>query len=105
MKLRSHRRGTRERLIDDLHAVVEDGEALLKASSNEGSEKIDDVRKQIERSIRTARERIARLEDDALSQASDASRKARTLVRENSLTSVGIALVVGFLVGIAIDRD
>ena len=43
-----HKRGTRGGLIADLHAVVEDAEALLKATSAEGGEKIEGLRTRVE---------------------------------------------------------
>lgn len=99
-----HKRETRDRLIADLHAVVEDAEALLKATSTEGGEKIEGLRSRIEQSVHQARERIAHAEAEALEQAHQAANTAEAYVQERPWQAVGIAAGVGFVVGLLLNR-
>lgn len=98
------KRGTRSRLIADLHAVVEDAEALLKATSAEGGEKIEDLRTRVEQSVRQARERIAHAETETLEQARKAAAAAESHVHEKPWQSVAIAAGVGFVLGLLTNR-
>ena len=48
-------------LMDDLRVVVEDAEALLKATAGQAGEKVDKARHRAEESVRAARERLSGL--------------------------------------------
>lgn len=99
-----HKTGTRDRLIAELHTVVENAEALLKATSAEGGEKIEGLRTRVEQSVHQARERIAHAEAEALEQAHKAATTAESYVQEKPWQSVGIAAGVGFVLGLLINR-
>lgn len=98
------KRATRKRLIADLHTVVEDAEALLKATSAEGGEKIQDLRTRVEKSVQKARKRIAHAEAEALEKAHKAASTAESYVQKNPWQSVGIAAGVGFVFGLLLNR-
>ena len=99
-----HRCGSRERLIDDLHAVVEDAEALLKVTSVEGGETIADLRSRVEKSLRQARKHIERAQADSKERARQVTETAESRVREKPWQSVGIAAGLGLLLGLLISR-
>jgi len=50
---------TKEQLIDDFKVVVADAEALLKATANQGGEKLAEVRTKVEESLKVAKTRMA----------------------------------------------
>jgi ElaB/YqjD/DUF883 family membrane-anchored ribosome-binding protein len=93
-----------QKLMDDLSAVVADAEELLKATANQTGERIAAVRARAEESVRTAKDRIADVQDDLMSQAKVAAREADVYMHENPWKAAGIAAAVGVLIGAIISR-
>ena len=93
-----------EKLMRDLRAVVVDAEELLKATAAQTGERVDKVRAKAEESLRTARNRLQEMGDNAQTQAREAAREVEQQVRENPWTAVGIAAGVGLVLGILIGR-
>jgi len=95
---------TTDRLIADLKAVVTDAEALLKATSAQTGERIQEVRARAEQSLRQAQARLDELEQEALKRAQEMAQATEGYVRENPWQSLGIAAGVGLLLGLLISR-
>jgi len=93
-----------DKLVEDLKVVMRDAEALIKATSTQTGEKIQEVRARAEESLRQARTRLNALEDEALQRARQMADATETYVRENPWQSVGIAAGVGLLVGLLLSR-
>lgn len=93
-----------ERLMRDLRTVVMDAEELLKATAAQTGERVDKVRAKAEESLRTARNRLQEMGDNAQMQAREAAREVEQQVRDNPWTAVGIAAGVGLVLGILIGR-
>jgi ElaB/YqjD/DUF883 family membrane-anchored ribosome-binding protein len=85
------------RLAEDLRTLVDDAEALLRASTNAGSAEVQD---RAQATLQELRGRLATLEDQVRSRA----REVDTYVRDNPWQSVavvgGVALLLGLLLGI-----
>jgi ElaB/YqjD/DUF883 family membrane-anchored ribosome-binding protein len=90
--------------IDDLQAVVRDVEALLHATAAQGGEKLEAVRKRAAESLQKARERLSVLEEDAVREMKIAAARTDDYVHENPWQAVGVAVGVGFLLGLLIGR-
>jgi ElaB/YqjD/DUF883 family membrane-anchored ribosome-binding protein len=95
---------TTDKLVEDLKTVMQDAEALLKATSTQTGERIQEVRARAEESLRQARVRLTQVEEDALKQAREVADATEEYVRENPWQSVGIAAGVGLLLGLLISR-
>ena len=80
-------------LLDDLRAVVEDAEALLRATADQGGAKVEEVRARTEERLRAARERLEGV-----------GRQLDDRVRESPWTAVGVAAGIGLVVGILLGR-
>jgi ElaB/YqjD/DUF883 family membrane-anchored ribosome-binding protein len=98
------RRAKSERLITDLRAVVDDAEALLKATSAQTGEKVQSVRTRAEQSLQQARKRLAHVEADAAERAHKAATTAKTYVQEKPWQAIAVAAGVGFVLGLFADR-
>jgi ElaB/YqjD/DUF883 family membrane-anchored ribosome-binding protein len=94
----------REQLADDLRAVIQDAEELLKATAGAAGEKVSAARARAEESLRSARSRLAGAGEDVIGQAKDAAKAADDYVREHPWGAVGIAAAAGLLVGLLIAR-
>jgi ElaB/YqjD/DUF883 family membrane-anchored ribosome-binding protein len=93
-----------DKLVEDLKVVMRDAEALIKATSAQTGEKIQEVRARAEESLRQAQTRLSALEDEALQRAREVADATEEYVRENPWQSVGIAAGVGLLVGLLLSR-
>ena len=95
---------TTDQLVADLKTVMEDAEALLKATSTLTGEKIQEVRARAEESLRNAKVRLSEVEEEAMRRAREVADAADEYVRENPWQSVGIAAGIGLVVGLLIAR-
>ena len=95
---------TTDQLLADLKTVMNDAEALLRATSTQTGEKIQEVRARAEESLRQAKARLSSIEDEALRRAREVADATDEYVRENPWQSVGIAAGVGLLLGLLLSR-
>ncbi|HEY6641720.1 DUF883 family protein [Povalibacter sp.] len=95
---------TTDRLVEDLKTVMNDAEALLRATSAQTGEKIQEVRARAEESLRQARERLSQVEEEALRRARELADATEEYVRDNPWQSIGIAAGIGLVLGILISR-
>jgi ElaB/YqjD/DUF883 family membrane-anchored ribosome-binding protein len=93
-----------EKLMQDLRVVVEDAEALLKATAGQVDERISKARARAEESLRQARVRLQHFEEDVEAQVRASARAADEYVHEKPWQSIGVAAGIAFLVGYLIGR-
>ncbi len=91
-------------LMDDLRSVVNDAEALLKATAGVAGDQVESARARAQDSLKAARARLGDLQDDVLTQARDAAESADRYVRESPWAAIGIAAGVAFVVGVLVGR-
>ena len=96
--------GGREPLADDMKSIIADAEELLKATASATGERILAARARAEESLKSARERLANLDDAALAQVKEVAKTADDYVHEHPWGAVGIAAVAGLLLGVLISR-
>lgn len=95
---------TTDQLVSDLKTVMQDAEALLKATSTQTGEKIQEVRARAEESLQQARVRLNEVEEQALKRAREAASATEEYVRGNPWQSLGIAAGAGLLLGLLLGR-
>ena len=89
-----------EKLLQDLRAVVHDGEELLKAGANELSERGMAARERLAAALEAAKETKRKLQERAVASA----KATDQMIREHPYHSIGIAFGVGVLLGVIINR-
>jgi len=95
---------TTEKLMVDLKVVVADVEELLKATANQTGERIAAARSKAEASLETAKARLAETQAALLARTKEAAKTTDGYVRANPWEAVGIAAVVGMLLGMLMGR-
>jgi ElaB/YqjD/DUF883 family membrane-anchored ribosome-binding protein len=95
---------TKEQLITDFKVVVADAEALLKATANQGGEKLAEVRAKAEESLRVAKDKMAEAQAALLVKTRAAAKATDVYVHENPWRAVGAAAGVGLVIGLLIGR-
>lgn len=93
-----------DRLMQDLHAVLEDADALLRATAGNAGEKVQQARARAEESVRVARERMVAAEEDLARRAQVIAQDADRYVRDKPWQAIGIAAGVAFVVGLLVAR-
>ena len=95
---------TKEQLIADFNVVVADAEALLKATANQGGEKLAEVRARAEESLRVVKARMADAQEALLIKTRAAAKATDEYVHENPWNAVGAAAAIGLLIGFLLGR-
>ncbi len=95
---------SKEQLMADFRVVVNDAEALLKATANQTGDKLAAARAKVEESLEVARARLAEAQSAVVAKTKAAAKATDAYVHENPWNAVGIAAAVGLLVGILIGR-
>jgi ElaB/YqjD/DUF883 family membrane-anchored ribosome-binding protein len=93
-----------DELIHDLHAVIRDAENLLRATASQTGDAIDEVRTRAAESVRQAKDRLADIEGEALKRAQEIAAEADDYVRGNPWQAVGVAALVGLVLGLLVSR-
>ncbi len=89
-----------ERMIQDLKAVVRDGEDLVKATAGEVGEKTKEARARLTAALESAKATCVRLEEKAIAGAKATDK----VIREHPYQSIGIAFGIGLLIGVLVNR-
>ena len=96
--------GTKEKLMEDLRAVVADAEELLKATANQTGERIAEARVRTEESLRAAKARLAEQQTAVMEKTKALAMSTEEYVRTNPWTAVGITAAACFVLGILFAR-
>ena len=95
---------SKQKLMEDLGAVVRDAEELLKATASQTGERVAEVRARAEESLRAAKLRLKDTQEAIIDKAKAAARETDHYVHENPWKAAGIAAAIGVLVGAIIAR-
>jgi ElaB/YqjD/DUF883 family membrane-anchored ribosome-binding protein len=95
---------TGEQLLADFKVVVADAEALLKATANQGDEKLAEIRAKAEESLKVAKARMNDAQAALLLKSREAAKAADVYVHQNPWEAIGVAAGLGVLVGFLISR-
>lgn len=94
----------KEQLIADFKVVVADAEALLRATANQGGEKMTEIRARAEESLKIAKARIAEAQGMLLVKTKAAAKATDAYVHENPWKVIGAAAGAGLVIGLLIGR-
>lgn len=95
---------TKEQLKNNWKSLIRDLETVLSEVKDDLGDKAASVRTRLERNLEAAKERLAEIEDDIKDQASAAVEATDEYVRDNPWQSAGVALGVGFVLGVLLSR-
>jgi len=95
---------SKEKLVSDLKVVVSDAEELLRATASQAGEKVAAARERIQASLASARVKLVEAERVLLDKTKVAARATDEYVHEHPWRAVGIAALVGFVLGSLISR-
>jgi ElaB/YqjD/DUF883 family membrane-anchored ribosome-binding protein len=100
----SHNDLGQEQLIADFQVVMDDAEALLKATANHGDDKIEELRAKARESMRKVGERISQSQAALMANGKKAVKATDLYVHDNPWAALGIAGGVGLVLGLLMRR-
>ncbi len=95
---------SKEKLMDDLKAVVVDAEELLKATANQTGERIAAARARAGDSLQAAKTRLSNAQVAVMEKTRAVATATDEYVHVNPWQAIGIAAAVGILLGAVISR-
>ena len=95
---------TKAELVAEFKSVIADAEALIKATANQGGEKLDQLRAQAETSLASAKIKLEDLHEDLIEKGREAVKATDDYVQENPWKAVGIAAGIGLVIGLLVSR-
>jgi len=101
---KSHITVPKDKLIEDLHVVISDAEDLLSATATQAGESAASARARIQRSIQTAKARLADAETAVMDRAKEGAKATDHYVHEHPWQAIGVSACVGALIGMLIAR-
>jgi ElaB/YqjD/DUF883 family membrane-anchored ribosome-binding protein len=94
----------RGKMVDEFSAVLTEAEDMLKRASNETADRAKDLRSQVEAKLLTAKLRLQELQGQAVDRAKETARATDDYVHDNPWQAIGVAAVLGFAVGLLMNR-
>jgi ElaB/YqjD/DUF883 family membrane-anchored ribosome-binding protein len=94
----------RERLAENLQAMVDEAEQLLKTAQRSGNEQFLAARDKFEAQVKHARSALDDLQKMASYNMHRAAKVADTAVHDHPYAAAGLAAGIGVLVGMLISR-
>ncbi|MFA5171411.1 MAG: DUF883 family protein [Sulfuriferula sp.] len=95
---------SKQQLIADFKVVIEDAEALLKATAGQGGEKLTEIRTKAEESLKIAKARMMEAQEALVARTKAAAKATDAYVHENPWKAIGAAAGVGVVIGLLIGR-
>lgn len=97
-------KAAKDRLTEDMKAVIHDMEELLKATAGQSGDKISAVRTRAEENLREMQRKLHEMEDNVVQQAKTAAKATDNYVHENPWQAIAITAGVAFLLGMLTSR-
>jgi ElaB/YqjD/DUF883 family membrane-anchored ribosome-binding protein len=94
----------RDKLLADMRLVIADAEELLRATAGQAGEKVAAARARIQDSMDAAKVKLAELSEAGAERAKAAARATDDYVHDHPWHAVGIAALVGLVLGTLISR-
>jgi ElaB/YqjD/DUF883 family membrane-anchored ribosome-binding protein len=94
----------KERIAQDIKAVISDAEDLLRATASQAGDQIAAARERIQDSLYRAKVKLAEVEGVVVDSTREMARATDEYVHDHPWRAVGIAAGVGLIVGLLISR-
>jgi ElaB/YqjD/DUF883 family membrane-anchored ribosome-binding protein len=95
---------TRAKIADEFATAMSEAQDMLHRAASESGDRARDLRSQVETKLLHAKLRLQELEGDAVDRAKNAARVTDDYVHDHPWQSIGIAAIIGFVVGLLMNR-
>jgi len=94
----------KEQLVSDIKVVLSDAEDLLKQAASATGERATELRATALSRLKQAKEKAADMQASVIEKSKQVARVTDDYVHEHPWTSIGVALGVGALIGLLVNR-
>lgn len=94
----------KDKLMEDLRAVMSDAEDLLHATASQAGEGATVARARIQKSLQVAKDRLADVQDAVVERTKEAAKVTDQYVHDNPWKAIGMSAAVGAIIGMLIAR-
>lgn len=94
----------RAKIADEFATAMNEAQDILQRAASETGDRARDLRSQVETKLLHAKLRLQELEGDAVDRARTAARATDDYVRDHPWQAVGLAALVGFVLGLLMNR-
>lgn len=91
-------------LVDEFSKLVEAMEDVFTAATEDGGEKLSELKEQAEASLKKAKARLGAMEKTTAAKARKIASESDDYVHENPWTAIGVGAGIGLLLGLWIGR-
>jgi ElaB/YqjD/DUF883 family membrane-anchored ribosome-binding protein len=95
---------TRAKIADEFATAMSEAQDMLQRAASETGDRARDLRSQVETKLLHAKLRLQELEGKAVDRAKNAARATDDYVHDHPWQAIGIAAIVGFVVGLLMKR-
>ena len=95
---------SRAKIADEFASAMSEAQDILARAATETGDKARDLRSQVETKLLHAKLRLQELEGEAVDRAKNAARATDDYVHDHPWQAIGIAAIVGFVVGLLKNR-
>lgn len=95
---------SREELITDVKSGLSNVEELLREAASSTGERANELRASAMAALRNTRESLVDLQDSVFERGKAAARATDDYVHDNPWRSLGMAVAVGFVIGLLINK-
>lgn len=95
---------TRDRVVDEVGTMLSEAQHMLKRASTETGDMARDLRSQADSTLSAVKSRLLAVEEDALHRAKAATRATDHYVHDKPWQAIGIAAVLGVVIGLLMNR-
>jgi ElaB/YqjD/DUF883 family membrane-anchored ribosome-binding protein len=94
----------RDKIAQDVKAVIADAEELLRVTASEAGERVAVARARIQEGLQQAKTKLGEAEELVADRTRQAARYTDEYVHDNPWQAVGVAVGIGLLLGLILTR-
>jgi ElaB/YqjD/DUF883 family membrane-anchored ribosome-binding protein len=95
---------SRAKIADEFATAISEAQDMLQKAASETGDKARDMRSQVENKLLHAKLRLQELEGEAVDRAKNAARATDDYVHEHPWQALSIAAIIGFAIGLLMNR-
>jgi len=95
---------TRAKIADEFATAMSEAQDMLQRAASETGDKARDMRSQVENKLLHAKMRLQELEGEAVDRAKNAARVTDDYVHDHPWQAIGVAAMIGFVIGLLMNR-
>ena len=94
----------REALLEELNEILNNAEELFNEKTEAGADELKKLKKRLSSQVQNAKSQFNSLQDEAVEKTKQAIKHTDELVQNNPYKAIGVAGVIGLLLGVLISK-